>query len=757
MAITNVTLNTTSTTSTTSTTQTNPDILFQDLLDSFNTVTLDTEQTTSTTQIQLPNDAISQAILESPVEDAEDLSAQWEVQNTVKFPLLNITGYKTVTVVLEGTDQSATFKIPILGEAGEATLSFGKFEVTLPNGDKVVMAVPASASKEVPSADQTEVSETIVVNDLQSFEYVKASLQMIQQGVDSALQIQDGALQAIEGYSNALIQYAKAIEELKENAENLLQQADEYENKAAELRDEANQRAAALLGDDWTMDELEQLASTVPNYQDYIDENGNFDEAAFNEAVSQYQEANEILSLFQQADAYDQTVQQLRDQAAQLQEQAKQLAQEAQDTFENGLTSVINQYVSQANSYLSQAQSYASKAASDSEPQKYLDEGYAQLYEILGTAFKVSADNMQAVLDTYKTVSENLNEPNEAKFPLLNVIGYETVTVVNESTGQQQTFKIPVLGETKEETITFTQDTVTLPTGETLNTPVVQNVSTTDLNYTPVNESKTITVSDDVEFAYVTAALQMKQQAADVVLQLQDAALSVINGYSDALDSYKDAIEQISNSIAQLQDQIAQYQELATNLREEANQRAAALLGDNWTMDELEQLASTVPNYQDYVDENGNFDEEAFNEAVSQYQEANEILSLFQQADAYDQAVEQMNAQIESLREQAASLAEQDPQTFIEGVQNVINQFSSQSASYASQADTYLNKLESDTEPQKYLDEGYYELYNTLSFGFDRASDILQAVLNAFNATINNETGTYIPTVDINSVNINLA
>ncbi len=735
---------------------TNINFNFNGYLLSYNKKISDTEQQTSASPIQLPNNSISKVILNSPVEDAEDLSAQWEVQNTVNFPLLNINGYKTVTVILEGTDQSATFRIPILGEGGEATLSFGKFELTLPNGDKVVMAVPALASKDIPTADQTEVSEPIVVNDLQSFKYVKVSLQMIQQGVESAIQIQDGALQVIEDYSNALLKYAKAIEEIKENVEDLLQQAEEYENLVARLRDEANQRAAALLGENWRMDQLQQLPLTVSNFQD-VDENGNFDEAAFNEAVAQYQEANEILSLFRQADAYYQTVQQLRDQAVQLQEQAKQLAVKARYTFENGLSSVINQFVSKANSDLSLAQSYASQATTDSEPQKYLDEGYSQLYEILGTALKVSADNMQAVLDTYKTVSENLNEPNKAKFPLLNVIGYETVTVLNESTGQQQTFRIPILGETKEETVTFTQESVTLPTGETLNTPVVQNVSTTDLNYTPVNETKTITVSDDVEFAYVTAALQMKQQAADVVLQLQDAALSAIDGYTNGLNSYKDAIEQISNSIAQLQDQIAQYQELATNLREEANQRAAALLGDNWTMDELEQLASTVPNYQDYVDENGNFDQEAFNEAVSQYQEANEILSLFQQADAYDQAVEQMNAQIESLREQAASLAEQDPQTFIEGVQSVINQFSSQSASYASQANNYLNRLENDSEPQKYLDEGYYELYNTLSFGFDRTSDILQAVLNAFNATINNETGTYIPTVDINSVNINLA
>jgi hypothetical protein len=361
-----------------------------------------------------------------------------------------IIGYSTKTVTF-GDEASATFQIPVLDITQKVELTFGKYERLMPNGTTVIATVPATVESQEVSPTAQPTTETINIEnpgkpvkpnkedfvdpttgelDREAYEAAKAeykealaayktalktykaavkAVKLEAKGQVKSLKVEEKAIKAVNKALAKLVKGEQKADKYVTKAEVSLEKATNYRTLAEELRAEANERATALLGENWTMDDLEAKL-VKPDKTDFIDpETGELDREAYNAAKAEYKEAKAIAKLFKKADKYDIKADKLEAKAELYQQKALDVTAKTVDKFKTSLESLIAKYTGKAESLRATGEGLLAQAESltGAEHYKALGKG---LYSVeLAEGYSRGAEIATAVLETYTDIDVTAN------------------------------------------------------------------------------------------------------------------------------------------------------------------------------------------------------------------------------------------------------------------------------------------------------------------------------------------------------------
>ncbi len=372
------------------------------------------------------------------------------VQTSVDIEKRSIIDYSTKTITF-GDEASTTVQIPVLDITQKVNLHFGKYERLMPNGTSVIATVPASVeSQEVnPTAEIT--TETINIEnpgkpvkpnkadfinpetgelDKAAYEAAKAeykealaayktakktykaavkAVKLEAKGQVKSLKIEQKAIKTVNKALAKLVKGEQKADKYVTKAEVTLDKADNYRSLAEQLRAEANERATALLGENWTMEDLEAKL-VKPDKADFIDpETGELDKDAYNAAKAEYKEAKAIAKLFKKADKYDLKADKLETKAELYQQKALDVTAKTVDKFKSTLESLIAKYTGKAESLKATGEGLLAQAQSLTGADYYKALGKGLYSTELAEGYARGAEIATAVLETYVDIDVSVN------------------------------------------------------------------------------------------------------------------------------------------------------------------------------------------------------------------------------------------------------------------------------------------------------------------------------------------------------------
>jgi len=343
-------------------------------------------------------------------------------------------------------DTSVTVKVPVLDTTELVELKFGKYERLMPNGTKLIATVPLDTVSKMVTPTEKTVTESINIVDpgkpvkpkkadfidpktgrldkeaysAAKAEYKKAlaaykaarkeykvavkAVKLEVKGQHKSLKVENKAIKAVNKALAKLVKSERKADKYVTKAEYSLEKVAGYRRLAERLRAEANERAIALLGEDWTMEDL-KAKLVKPKKKDFIDpETGKLDRDAYNVAKREYKEAKAIAKLFKKADKYELKADRLEMKAELYQEKALKVAAKAVDRFKSTLDSLITKYTGKAESLKTAGEKFLAQAESLTGADYYKALGKGLYYTELAEGYARGAEIATAVLETYLNV-----------------------------------------------------------------------------------------------------------------------------------------------------------------------------------------------------------------------------------------------------------------------------------------------------------------------------------------------------------------
>ena len=348
-------------------------------------------------------------------------------------------------------DTSVTVNVPVLDTTELVNLNFGKYERLMPNGTKLIVTAPLGAISKTVAPTEETVTESIEIVDpgkpvrpnkadfidpetgeldkeaynAAKVEYRKAlatykaalkeykaavkAVKLEAKGQTKSLKVEEKAIKTVNRALTKLVKGEQKADKYVTKAEVSLGKAANYRTLAKELRAEANERATALLGEGWTMEDLEAKL-IKPNKADFIDpKTGEFDKDAYNAAKAEYKEAKAIAKLFKKADKYDLKADKLEVKAELYQQKALDITAKTVDRFKSTLESLIAKYTGKAESLKATGEALLKQAESLEGADYYKALGKGKYSVELAEGYERGAEIATAVLETYVNVDVSVN------------------------------------------------------------------------------------------------------------------------------------------------------------------------------------------------------------------------------------------------------------------------------------------------------------------------------------------------------------
>jgi tetratricopeptide (TPR) repeat protein len=361
-----------------------------------------------------------------------------------------IIGYSTKTVKF-GDQTYSTFQVPVLDVTQKVNLKFGKYERLMPNGEKITVTVPESVEEVGVTPTAQPTTETINIENpgkperpnrkdyidpntgkldreayaeamakykedlaayrtaLKTYRSAVKAVRLEARGEWKSLQVEQRAIKTVNRALSKLVKGEQRADKYVARAELTLQRAEDYRNKAEELRSEANERATALLGEGWTMDDLKAKLEK-PNKSDFIDpETGKVDREAYNKAMAEYKEARAIDKLFSKADKYELRAERLEERAGDYQKRALELSEKTVESFKTALEKLASEYKGRGESLRTSGEGLLSQAEKLEGAKYYEALGKGEYEAELAEGYERGAEIATAVLETYVNVDVTSN------------------------------------------------------------------------------------------------------------------------------------------------------------------------------------------------------------------------------------------------------------------------------------------------------------------------------------------------------------
>jgi molecular chaperone GrpE (heat shock protein) len=327
-----------------------------------------------------------------------------------------VVGYDTINVNFGDTHE--TYQIPQLDVTEKVNLTWGKYEVDLPDvvnnltgeqkfeATKVVVTVPASVSVEnltpefTPSVEDFNIQKPEMpvqpnradyssdeeykaavekyvselkeyYNAVATYQGAQAAAKMIKEGQEVSLKVEKAAIDAVnkilKGYLVDAISHLKT--DFQKGMNDLNNQKEQYENLVTSLQQQLEEAKAA--GD-----------------------------------------TNKVQILQAQIDAYSKAVEKIADATANLGNKAIEFSKQMVEGFKNTMKSLIDTFTSKAAEFKSKAESAmaaAEQLADAKNVDYYVNYGKAILYDEVASGFEQGAKIATAVLESYISVDATVN------------------------------------------------------------------------------------------------------------------------------------------------------------------------------------------------------------------------------------------------------------------------------------------------------------------------------------------------------------
>jgi len=369
---------------------------------------------------------------------------------TAEIEKRSIIGYSTKTITF-GDERATKVQIPVLDVTEKINIRFGKYERLMPNGKKIVVTVPAAVeSKEVTPTEKPTTESINIENPgkperpnksdyidpktgeldreayaaaktkyrealkayktaLKTYKAAVKAAKLEAKGEVKSLKVEEKAIKVVNKALTRLVKSEQRADKYVARAEITLEKANNYRSLAEKLRTEAEERAEALLGKDWTMEEL-KAKLVKPNKSDYIDpETGKLDKDAYASAVAEYKEARAIAKLFKKADKYALRADRLEAKAELYQQKALDISAKSVDKLKATLRNLVSRYSSRAESLKATGEALLKQAESLEGADYYKALGKGKYSVELAEGYGRGAEIATAVLETYVNVDVSVN------------------------------------------------------------------------------------------------------------------------------------------------------------------------------------------------------------------------------------------------------------------------------------------------------------------------------------------------------------
>ncbi len=340
-------------------------------------------------------------------------------------------------------DKSVTFNVPVLDTTEVVDLNFGKYQRLMPNGTELMATVPLKAVSNVVSPTESPTEETIEITNpgkpvrpkksefidangkldreayrvamkkyredlatykaaLKEYKAAVRAAKLEAKGQTKSLRVEKKAIRLVNRALTKLIRGERKADRYITKAEITLQKAADYRKHAEELKAEADKRAAALLGEGWTMEDL-KAKLVKPKKGDFADKE------AYRAALAEYKEAKAIAKLLKKADKYEIKADKLEARAELYQQKALEVTDKSVDKFKSTLGSLIARYTAKADSLKVAGEKLLTQAQNLNEADYYKALGKG-IYDVeLAEGYARGAEIATAVLETYVNVDVSIN------------------------------------------------------------------------------------------------------------------------------------------------------------------------------------------------------------------------------------------------------------------------------------------------------------------------------------------------------------
>ncbi|RUM42144.1 MAG: hypothetical protein DSY34_02485 [Desulfurobacterium sp.] len=261
------------------------------------------------------------------------------------------------------------------------------------------------------------------------------------------------------------------------------------------------------------------------------------------------------------------------------------------------------------------------------------------------------------------------------------------------------------------------------------------------------------------EYKAAVKAVKYEAKGQTKSLKVEEKAIKTVNkALAKLVKGEQKADKYVTKAEVSLE-KAANYRTLAEELRAEANERATALLGEDWTMEDLEAKL-VKPDKADFIDpETGELDKEAYDAAVAEYKEAKAIAKLFKKADKYDVKADKLEAKAELYQQKALEVTAKTVDKFKSTLESLIAKYTGKAESLKATGEGLLAQAENLTGADYYkaLGKGLYSV--ELAEGYARGAEIATAVLETYvdiDVSVNPDVAASLESVDISNVNVSI-
>ena len=353
------------------------------------------------------------------------------MSSTAEIEKRSIIGYNTTTVNF-GTDESKTYQIPLLDVTQKVSLTFGKYEVTLPevtnnltgetlfNTQTVTVTVPAKVETQNLTPDFTpQISEINIQNP----------------GLPTKPQLED--FETVEEYEEAMEQYAKDLEayynavatyKAAQKAQELIQTG---EQKSLEIEQIAVNAVNKIMNA-YLVNGISKLKTVFQSKMEELNDKKEYYEDLVTNLQQQLEEAQatgdetQVQILEEKISAYTEAVEEITEATAGLGEEAIEFSQEMVEGFKKDMESLIEEFTREAEknrelaeSRLARAEELAASGTYNADYYIALGEGI--LYDAIASGFEQGAEIATAVLESYVDVDVTANPDVAASLDSVDV------------------------------------------------------------------------------------------------------------------------------------------------------------------------------------------------------------------------------------------------------------------------------------------------------------------------------------------------
>jgi len=324
-----------------------------------------------------------------------------------------VVGYDTVNINFG--DKHETYQIPQLDVTQRVSLTWGKYEVVLPDvvnnltGEKKFSSTKVTVT--VPSAVSVENLTPRFTAEVKNFNIEKPEKPTEPRPEDYATPEEYEA--AVEEYSKKLEEYYNAVATYQA-AQAAVDMMKTGEQQSLEIERAAIEAVNSIIKG-YLIDAISNLKTSFQASMEDINKQKAEYEQLVNKLKQQLANTTDETqreAIQEEIRAYEEAVEELAEANADLGRQAVEFAKEMVEEFKDAIREIINDFSSEAKAYRAEAQRYLSQARSlegEKNADYYIAYGQAVLYDALASGFEQGAKIATAVLESYISVDVSEN------------------------------------------------------------------------------------------------------------------------------------------------------------------------------------------------------------------------------------------------------------------------------------------------------------------------------------------------------------